>query len=110
MRFGGQQRLLLNEREAACRCLTAEPLLFRKMRTSEFDSIADFADEALLSESKQRNWLWFGLVVSLMLHIALCTYFYRTRFQSTEGLGANTKETPMFKIKNVDLSPQLDKN
>jgi hypothetical protein len=48
------------------------------MRIPEFD---DFDTEGLLTASRQRNWLWFGLIVSLTLHIVLCTYFYRTRFQ-----------------------------
>ena len=77
------------------------------MRVSEFD---DFDTEALLVGSKQRNWLWFGLIVSLALHLALCSYFYRTRFQPTDALLVGGQQAPTFKVKNVDLSPQLDKN
>ena len=77
------------------------------MRVSEFD---DFDTEALLVGSKQRNWLWFGLIVSLALHLALCSYFYRTRFQPTEASLMDGRQAPTFKVKNVDLSPQLDKN
>ena len=77
------------------------------MRVSEFD---DPEYSALLTGSKQRNWLWFGLIVSLALHLALCTYFYRTRFQSLDAVLAEMQQTPTFKIKNVDLAQQLDKN
>jgi outer membrane protein OmpA-like peptidoglycan-associated protein len=80
------------------------------MKTSEFDSFADFEEDALLAGSKQRNWLWFGLIVSLALHLALCVYFYRTRFQPTEAVLMDARQAPTFKVKNVDLSPQLDKN
>jgi outer membrane protein OmpA-like peptidoglycan-associated protein len=77
------------------------------MKISEFD---DFDTEALLVGSKQRSWLWFGLIVSLALHLALCSYFYRTRFQPTEASLMDGRQAPTFKVKNVDLSPQLDKN
>src|SRR5438094_3761764 len=77
------------------------------MKVSEFD---DFDTEALLTGSKQRNWLWFGLIVSLALHLALCSYFYRTRFQPTEASLMDGRQAPTFKVKNVDLSPQLDKS
>jgi outer membrane protein OmpA-like peptidoglycan-associated protein len=79
------------------------------MKTSEGDSFADFEDE-LLADGKQRNWLWFGLIVSLALHLALCTYFYRARFQPTEAVLMEGRQGPTFKVKNVDLAPQLDKN
>src|SRR5438309_2959397 len=77
------------------------------MRVSEFD---DLEYSALLTGSKQRSWLWFGLIVSLALHAALCTYFYRTRFQSLDAVLAEMQQTPTFKIKNVDLAQQLDKS
>jgi outer membrane protein OmpA-like peptidoglycan-associated protein len=80
------------------------------MKVSDFDSFADFETEALLSGTKQRNWLWFGLIVSLALHIALCTYFYRARFQPTGPLLTERQEAPTFKVKNVDLGPQLEKS
>ena len=77
------------------------------MRVSEF---SDFETEGLLSARKQRNWLWFGLFVSLALHIALCTYFYRTRFQSIDPRWMKADQTPTFKVRNIDLSSQIDKN
>src|SRR6266849_3902928 len=77
------------------------------MRASEFDYLEY---DALLKESKQRSWLWFGLIVSLGLHLALCTYFYRTRFQSVDAALAGMQQTPTFKIKNVDLGQQLEKS
>src|ERR1035441_9087678 len=72
---------------------------------------ADFDDpsyDALLSGRQQSNWLWFGLMISLVLHLALCTYFYRTRFQSAESVVLESPQTPTFKVKNVDLKA-LDK-
>ena len=77
------------------------------MRVPEFN---EFDTDGLLMASKQRNWLWFGLIVSLALHIALCTYFYRTRFQSVDTTMLMPAAQPTFKVRNVDLSPQLDKN
>jgi len=77
------------------------------MRVSEFDYLED---DALLKGSKERSWLWFGLIVSLGLHLALCTYFYRTRFQSVDAVIAANQQTPTFKVKNVDLAQQLDKS
>src|SRR6266852_1067032 len=77
------------------------------MRASEFDYLEY---DALLKESKQRSWLWFGLIVSLGLHLALCTYFYRARFQSVDAALVGMQQTPTFKIKNVDLGQQLEKS
>jgi len=78
---------------------------------SEFDDFSDFETDALLTSSKQRNWLWFGLIVSLGLHLALCTYFYRTHFQPAEALLAEGRQAPTFKVKNVDLEAKaLDKS
>ena len=74
------------------------------MRTSEF---TDFED-ALLQGNKQRNWLLFGLMVSLAIHGALCGYFYRTNFISTEVLAQQQVPIPTFKVKSVELQP-LDK-
>src|SRR5205823_640965 len=62
----------------------------------------------LLPGSKERNWLWFGLIISLGLHVALCTYFYRTRFQPVEAVFAQNPQTPTFKVRAVDES-KLDK-
>lgn len=72
------------------------------MRVSEFE---DF-DEALLSGSKQRNWLLVGLIVSLLLHAALCTYFYRTSFQPLTVALKEPAQSTMFKVKNVELQQQ----
>jgi len=80
------------------------------MKISEFENFDDVEYDALLTGSKQRNWLWFGLIVSLSLHIALCTYFYRARFQSVDTALAEMQQTPTFKIKNIDLAQQLDKS
>ncbi|MDQ2825022.1 MAG: OmpA family protein [Verrucomicrobiota bacterium] len=77
------------------------------MNVSDYE-FGDF-ESALLSGRRQRNWLWFGLIVSLTIHLALCTYFYRTRFQSAEAILAEGRQPPMFKVRNVDLS-QVDKN
>jgi outer membrane protein OmpA-like peptidoglycan-associated protein len=74
------------------------------MRTSDF---TDY-DEALLAGSKQRNWLLVGLMISLALHGALCGYFYRTSFISTATPMEPLAQTPMFKVKSVDMQP-LDK-
>jgi outer membrane protein OmpA-like peptidoglycan-associated protein len=77
------------------------------MQVSELDYLEY---DALVKGSKQRSWLWFGLIVSLGLHLALCAYFYRTRFQSVDAALAGMQKTPTFKIKNVDLAQQLDKS
>ena len=80
------------------------------MRVSDYDEFDD-ADynRALLSGTGERNWLGFGLIVSLGIHIALCTYFYRTRFASVEMAVLPNQPTITFKVKNVDLA-QLEKN
>jgi len=77
------------------------------MRVSEFD---EFETEGLLAGGKQRSWFVFGLIVSLCLHIAVCTYFYRTRFQSIDPRWAQADQTPTFKVRSVDLTSQVDKN
>jgi outer membrane protein OmpA-like peptidoglycan-associated protein len=77
------------------------------MKGPEFD---DLEYEALLTGSKQRSWLLFGLIISLMLHLALCFYFYRTRFQSAEALFSENPQTPTFKVRSVDLDSKVDKN
>ena len=51
-----------------------------------------------------------GLLVSLSLHLALCAYFYRTRFQSIGPNLAEAPQPPTFKVRSVELTPQLDKN
>jgi outer membrane protein OmpA-like peptidoglycan-associated protein len=80
------------------------------MRVSEYAEFDDLDyNQALLSGGGERNWIWFGLIVSLGLHIALCAYFYRARFQSVESVIAANQQTPTFKVKNIDLS-QVDKS
>jgi outer membrane protein OmpA-like peptidoglycan-associated protein len=74
------------------------------MSTSD---IGDF-DEALLTGSKNRNWLLVGLMISLAFHGALCGYFYRTSFMPAPRLAEERVQTPMFKVKSVDMQP-LDK-
>jgi len=78
------------------------------MRVSDFDDFDSIEHEALLTGSKERNWIWFGLIVSLCLHISLCIYFYRTRFQSLETAITENQQTPTFNVRTVDLK-QLDK-
>lgn len=78
-----------------------------RMGVSDFN---EFGTDGLLMASKQRNWLWFGLIVSLTLHLALCAYFYRTRFQSVDTAVIAPQEQPTFKVRNVDLAPQLERN
>ncbi len=73
------------------------------MRESELARFDNLSYDALLSARAQRNWLWFGLIISLLLHLALCTYFYKTRFQSVEAAFLEAQQTPMFKVKNVDI-------
>jgi outer membrane protein OmpA-like peptidoglycan-associated protein len=79
------------------------------MRTSELDDFDNLETEGLLTGSGERGWLWFGLIVSLGLHLALCTYFYRTRFQTADAMLSETLPPPTFKVKSVDLAQQLDK-
>ena len=55
--------------------------------------------------SKQRNWLFVGLLASLFLHGLLCFFFYRTGFQPT-ALGLERRPPPTFKVKSVDLTPK----
>ena len=74
------------------------------MRVSDFDDFDRLETEGLLTGSKQRSWLWFGLIVSLGLHLALCAYFYRTRFQSVETFVAQNEQTPTFKVKSIKAS------
>src|SRR2546427_327330 len=76
------------------------------MRVSDFDS---FETQGLLSGSKERSWIWFGLIVSLAIHFALCAYFYRTRFAPTEAAFVQNEQTPMFKVRSITES-NLDKS
>jgi outer membrane protein OmpA-like peptidoglycan-associated protein len=77
-------------------------------RFSDFDDIDEIEHEALLTGSPERSWIWFGLIVSLCLHITLCIYFYRTRVASVETVFTDAQPPMTFRVKPVDLS-QLDK-
>src|SRR5204863_593342 len=44
------------------------------------------------------------------LHLALCAYFYRTRFQTADAIFAEAPRPPTFKVKSVDLGQQFDKS
>ena len=79
------------------------------MRVSEFDDFDTFETEGLLTGSRERSWIWFGLIISVGLHLALCAYFYRTRFQSADAIFSEAPPPPTFKVKSVDLAQQLDK-
>jgi len=79
------------------------------MRAYELDDFDNLETEGLLTGSRERGWLWFGLIVSLGLHLALCTYFYRTRFQTADAVLSEALPPPTFKVKSVDLAQQLDK-
>src|SRR5438876_6782232 len=76
------------------------------MRVSDFDS---FETQGLLSGSKERSWIWFGLIVSLAIHFALCAYFYRTRFAPAEAAFVPSEQTPTFKVRSITES-NLDKS
>src|ERR1700736_4755746 len=77
-------------------------------RLSDFDEIDEIEHEALLTGSPERSWIWFGLIISLCLHVTLCIWFYRTRVAGVETEFADTQPPMMFRVKPVDLS-QLDK-
>ena len=77
-------------------------------RVSDFDDIDDIEHEALLTGSPERSWIWFGLILSICLHITLCIWFYRTRFISVEQVFADTQQPMTFHVKPVDQS-QIDK-
>jgi len=79
------------------------------MRVSEFDGLDQFETEGLLAGSPERNWIWFGLIVSLAIHFGLCAYFYRTRFAPAEAAVAQNEQTPTFKVKSITES-NLDKS
>src|SRR2546423_9111129 len=77
-------------------------------RISDFGDIDDIEREALLTGSPERSWIWFGLIVSLCLHITLCIWFYRTRFLSVETVFKDMQQPMTFRVKPVDMS-QIDK-
>ncbi len=80
------------------------------MKVSEYDDFDSFETEGLLAGGKERSWLWFGLIVSLGIHFALCVYFYRVRFLPVDAMMAGAPQPPTFKVKSVDLAQQLDKS
>src|SRR6266481_4734912 len=80
----------------------------RAARVSDFDDIDEIEHEALLTGSPERSWIWFGLIVSLCLHITLCIWFYRTRFMSVESALAEAQPALTFRVKPVDMN-QIDK-
>src|SRR4051812_44525663 len=79
------------------------------MRVSDFDEVHRLETEGLPTGSKERNWLSLRVNVSLPIHFGLCTYFYRTRFASSDEAFAPNEQTPTFKVKRV-LDSNLDKN
>jgi outer membrane protein OmpA-like peptidoglycan-associated protein len=74
------------------------------MRASEFDGLDQFETEGLLVGTRERNWIWLGLIVSLAIHFGLCAYFYRTRFAPTETTVAQNEQTPTFKVRSITES------
>jgi len=80
------------------------------MRISEFDDFETFETEGLLTGSREHSWLWFGLIISVGLHLALCADCYRTRFQTADAIFTEAPRPPTFKVKSVDLAQQLDKS
>ncbi|PYJ64543.1 MAG: hypothetical protein DME76_19750, partial [Verrucomicrobia bacterium] len=77
------------------------------MRVSDFNDFDQFETEGLLTGSKERNWLWLGLIVSLAIHCALCAYFYRTRFASADAVFTRPEQTPTFKVRRI-IESNLD--
>jgi outer membrane protein OmpA-like peptidoglycan-associated protein len=74
------------------------------MRASEFDGLDQFETEGLRGGTRERNWIWLGLIVSLAIHFGLCAYFYRTRFAPTETTVAQNEQTPTFKVRSITES------
>jgi len=72
--------------------------------------VSDYDEhEALLNATGQRNWLFFGLVISLILHLILCAYFYGVRFTPGEVAVPSASQPPTFKVKSVEPQATLDK-
>ena len=80
----------------------------RASRLSDYDEIDEIEHEALLTGTPERSWIWFGLIMSLAIHITLCIYFYRTRFMSVESVFSDVTKPMLFRVKPVDMS-QIDK-
>src|SRR5207245_10527575 len=64
-------------------------------------------NDALLNATGQRNWLFWGLVLSLALHCLLCFYLYQTRFASADLALAPRSEPPVVKLKPIDSEAAL---
>src|SRR2546429_2050420 len=79
------------------------------MRVSHFDHVDQFETEGLLAGSKERSWIWFGLIVSLAMHFALCTYVSRTRFAPAKAAFVPSEQTPTFKVRSITES-NVDKS
>jgi outer membrane protein OmpA-like peptidoglycan-associated protein len=77
-------------------------------RLSDFDDIDEIEHEALLTGSPERSWLWFGLLMSLAIHVTLCIWFYRTRFLTVENVFTDVNPPMTFRVKPVDQA-QIDK-
>jgi outer membrane protein OmpA-like peptidoglycan-associated protein len=77
------------------------------VRISDYEFEEEHA--ALLNATGQRNWLLVGLVVSLVIHLMLCAYFYRARFAGAEVAFAGAKEPPTFKIKALSTQATQEK-
>jgi outer membrane protein OmpA-like peptidoglycan-associated protein len=71
-------------------------------------------DAALWDVQGQRSWLFVGFLASLLLHLALCVYFYRTRFQPMDTLFIEKRPPPTFHVRTINLDsntlekPSLD--
>src|SRR5215472_17291371 len=79
------------------------------MRVSDFEDFDQLETEGLLTGSRERSWLWFGLIVSLAIHFGLCAYFYRTRFQAADTVFTPSEQTHTFKVRSITES-NLDKS
>lgn len=71
----------------------------RRIEASTFDN------DALWSGSRQRNWLLLGFAVSLLLHSALCLFFYRTKFQLVNDALQSPTQIAQFTVKSIELRP-----
>lgn len=69
------------------------------MRVSDFEF--EEHHQALLRASGPRNWIFLALVLSVLLHLALCAYFYRTRLANGDAGLAPKAPPPTFKVKTV---------
>src|SRR5947207_8515719 len=79
------------------------------MRVSDFDDLDHFATEGLLTGIGELESLLLCIIISLVIHVALCTYFSRTRFASADAVFAPNEQTPTFKVKRV-LDSNLEKS